>query len=179
MNCGALRMASWSAPWRRRTLRNSRPAAGSRRKYSLPRGATARPTPGALLFDPDFYKAAVSACGCHDNRMDKASWNEQWMGYPVGPQYSASSNITHAGNLRGKLLLIVGEMDRNVPPESTLRLVDALVKARKDFDLLVVPGAGHGMGGAYGNRRMLDFFVCHLHGLEPPDRNGAGLPSGG
>ena len=116
----------------------------------------------ALLFHPDFYKVAVSACGCHDNRMDKASWNEQWMGYPVGPQYAASSNIDNAHRLEGKLLLIVGEMDTNVPPESTMRLVDALIKANKDFDLLVVPGAGHGMGGAYGARRMREFFVEHL-----------------
>jgi dipeptidyl aminopeptidase/acylaminoacyl peptidase len=128
---------------------------------------------GALLFHGDFYKAAVSACGCHDNRMDKASWNEQWMGYPVGPQYAASSNIDNAGKLTGKLLLVVGEMDNNVPPESTLRLVDALIKAGKDFDLLVVPGMGHSNGGAYGNRRMQDFFVRHLHGVEPPDRNAA------
>ena len=126
---------------------------------------------GAMLFQPDFYKAAVSGCGCHDNRMDKASWNEQWMGYPVGPQYSKSSNIDNAGNLRGKLLLIVGEMDTNVPTESTFRLADALIKEGKDFDLVVVPGAGHGMGGAYGTRRMNDFFVRHLQGIEPPDRN--------
>jgi dipeptidyl aminopeptidase/acylaminoacyl peptidase len=128
---------------------------------------------GALLFHPEFYRAAVSACGCHDNRMDKASWNEQWMGYPVGPQYADSSNITHAGKLRGKLLLIVGEMDTNVPPESTYRLVDVLVKAGKDFELLVVPGLGHSNGGAYGVRRMQDFFIRHLHGVQPPDRNGA------
>jgi dipeptidyl aminopeptidase/acylaminoacyl peptidase len=128
---------------------------------------------GALLFHGDFYKAAVSACGCHDNRMDKASWNEQWMGYPVGPQYATSSNIDNAGKLTGKLLLIVGELDNNVPPESTMRLVDALIKAGKDFDLLVVPGMGHSNGGAYGNRRMQDFFVRHLHGVEPPDRNAA------
>ncbi len=126
---------------------------------------------GAVLFHPDFYKVAVSACGCHDNRMDKASWNEQWMGYPVGPQYAACSNIDNAHRLQGKLLLIVGEMDDHVPPESTLRLADALIKAGKDFDLLVVPGAGHGMGGAYGQRRMQDFFVRHLLGEEPPDRN--------
>jgi dipeptidyl aminopeptidase/acylaminoacyl peptidase len=124
-----------------------------------------------VLFHSEFYKAAVAASGCHDNRMDKASWNEQWMGYPVGPQYAASSNIDNAYRLRGKLLLIVGEMDTNVPPESTLRLADALIKAGKDFDLLVVPGAGHGMGGAYGVRRMQDFFVRHLLGIEPPDRN--------
>jgi dipeptidyl aminopeptidase/acylaminoacyl peptidase len=126
---------------------------------------------GAVLFHPEFYKVAVSACGCHDNRMDKASWNEQWMGYPVGPHYAACSNIDNAHRLEGKLLLIVGEMDDNVPPESTLRLADALIKAGKDFELIVVPGAGHGMGGAYGQRRMQDFFVRHLLGEEPPDRN--------
>jgi dipeptidyl aminopeptidase/acylaminoacyl peptidase len=125
----------------------------------------------ALLFHPEFYKAGVSGCGCHDNRMDKASWNEQWMGYPVGPQYAESSNIDNAARLRGKLLLIVGEMDTNVPPESTFRLADALIMAGKDFDLIVVPGAGHGMGGAYGTRRMHDFFVRHLLGRDPPDRN--------
>jgi len=130
---------------------------------------------GALLFHADFYKAAVSACGCHDNRMDKASWNEQWMGYPVGPHYSASSNIDNARRLSGKLLLIVGEMDTNVPPESTLRLADALIKAGKDFELLVIPGMGHSNGGPYGNRRLQDFFVRHLHGVPPPDHNSAPL----
>jgi len=125
----------------------------------------------ALLFHPEFYKVGVASCGCHDNRMDKASWNEQWMGYPVGPQYAECSNIENAGRLQGKLFLIVGEMDENVPPESTLRFVDALIKAGKDFDLLVIPGAGHGMGGSYGQRRMQDFFVRHLLGKEPPDRN--------
>jgi len=127
----------------------------------------------AVLFHPEFYKVAVASCGCHDNRMDKASWNEQWMGYPVGPQYSECSNIDNAHRLQGKLFLIVGEMDTNVPPESTMRFVDALIKARKDFDLLVIPGGGHGMGGAYGQRRMQDFFVRNLLGVEPPDRNAA------
>ena len=134
---------------------------------------------GALLFQPDFYKVAVSGCGCHDNRMDKASWNEQWMGFPVGPQYAESSNIDNAAKLRGKLMLIVGEMDTNVPTESTFRLADALIKAGKDFDLVVVPGAGHGMGGAYGTRRMNDFFVRHLLGQEPPDRNAQPSRRGG
>jgi uncharacterized protein (DUF885 family)/dienelactone hydrolase len=115
-----------------------------------------------VLFHPEFYHAAVSGCGCHDNRMDKASWNEQWMGYPVGPWYSESSNIDNAHRLRGKLLLIVGELDTNVPPESTMRLVDALVRAGKDFEMLVVPNANHGMGGAYGDRRLREFFVRHL-----------------
>ncbi len=126
---------------------------------------------GAVLFHPEFYKAAVASCGCHDNRMDKASWNEQWMGYPVGPQYSECSNIDNAHRLEGRLMLIVGEMDTNVPPESTMRFVDALIEADKDFDLIVVPGAGHGNGGAYGRRRMHDFFVRHLQGVDPPNRN--------
>jgi dipeptidyl aminopeptidase/acylaminoacyl peptidase len=102
----------------------------------------------------------------HDNRLDKASWNEQWMGYPGGKQYAEFSNIENARRLQGKLLLIVGEMDRNVPPESTMRLADALIKSDKDFDMLVVPGAGHGKGGAYDQRRMHQFFVRHLIGDE-------------
>src|SRR5439155_22013449 len=87
---------------------------------------------GAVLFHPEFYQAAVANSGCHDNRMDKASWNEQWMGYPVGPQYAESSNIDNAGKLEGHLFLVVGEVDTNVPPESTVRFVDALIIANKD-----------------------------------------------
>jgi len=131
---------------------------------------------GALLFHGDFYRAAMAACGCHDNRLDKASWNEQWMGYPVGPHYAACSNVDNAHRLRGRLLLIVGEMDTNVPPESTFRVADALVKANKDFELLMVPGMGHSDGGGYGRRRTQDLFVRHLHGVEPPDRNRVELP---
>ncbi len=126
---------------------------------------------GALLFHPDFYQAAVANCGCHDNRMDKASWNEQWMGFPVDESYSQSSNIDNAHRLQGKLFLVVGEMDTNVPPESTLRFADALIRANKDFDLLVVPGGGHGAGGAYGQRRLHDFFVRCLQDRDPPNRN--------
>jgi len=110
--------------------------------------------------------------------MDKASWNEQWMGYPVGPQYAESSNIENAARLRGNLFLIVGEMDDNVPPESTYRFVDTLIKAGKDFDLLVVPGGGHGSGGAYAARRREDFFVRHLLGIEPANRNVDSVPLG-
>jgi len=126
---------------------------------------------GALLFHPDFYHVAVSSCGCHDNRMDKASWNEQWMGYPVGPHYAESSNIENAHRLQGRLLLIVGELDDNVPPESTLRLADALIKAGKDFDLVVAPNSGHGGGGRHGDRRREDFFRKHLLGIGPPNHN--------
>jgi dipeptidyl aminopeptidase/acylaminoacyl peptidase len=125
----------------------------------------------AVLFHPEFYMVAVSSCGCHDNRMDKAVWNEQWMGYPVGPHYEEQSNVTNASKLVGKLLLIVGEVDTNVPPESTLKVVDALIKAKKDFDLLVLPGMGHSSGGEYGERRRRDFFVEHLINVSPPDWN--------
>ena len=125
----------------------------------------------AVMVHGDFYKVAVADCGCHDNRMDKIWWNEQWMGWPVGPEYAASSNVTLAKGLRGKLMLIVGEMDRNVDPASTMQVVNALVKADKDFDLLVIPGAGHGAAGTpYGRRRQADYFVRHLLGVEPRSR---------
>jgi dipeptidyl aminopeptidase/acylaminoacyl peptidase len=126
---------------------------------------------GALLFHPEFYKAAVSACGCHDNRVDKQWWNEQWMGYPVGKHYDEQSNITNAHKLEGDLLLIVGEADENVPPESTYRVADALIKAGKNFDFLSVPGMGHSDGGAYGRKKKRDFFVKSLLGVDPPKRN--------
>ncbi|NDA67919.1 MAG: S9 family peptidase, partial [Verrucomicrobia bacterium] len=122
----------------------------------------------ALLAHGDFYKAAVSDCGCHDNRMDKIWWNEQWMGWPIGPHYAEQSNVTQAGNLRGKLMLVVGELDKNVDPSSTLQVANALVKADKDFDLLIIPGAGHGAAESpYGRRRRADFFVRHLLGKTP------------
>jgi dipeptidyl-peptidase-4 len=129
---------------------------------------------GALLFHGDFYKAAAADCGCHDNRMDKIWWNEAWMGWPVGPEYARSSNVTNAHKLRGKLLLTVGELDRNVDPAATMQVVNALIHAGKDFEFVVFPGAGHGAGGGrYGERRRRDFFVKHLLGVDPTDRNAA------
>ncbi len=122
----------------------------------------------ALLAHGDFYHAAAADCGCHDNRMDKIWWNEAWMGWPVGEHYHQQSNVTQAHRLEGKLLLTVGELDRNVDPASTMQVVDALIRADKDFDLLVVPGAGHGVGESpYAARRRADFFVRHLIGTEP------------
>ena len=126
---------------------------------------------GALLFHPEFYKACVSSCGCHDNRMDKIWWNEQWMGWPLGSEYAASSNVDNAYRLQGHLLLSVGEMDPNVDPASTMQVVNALVKARKTFDFIVLPGQGHSPGGEYGERKRFDFFVHYLLGVEPPDWN--------
>ncbi|HEY5405817.1 MAG TPA: prolyl oligopeptidase family serine peptidase [Ginsengibacter sp.] len=126
---------------------------------------------GALLFHPEWYKASVASCGCHDNRVDKQWWNEQWMGYPVGPWYEEQSNVTNASKLHGALMLIVGEADNNVPPESTYRVADALIKAHKTFDFLTIPGSDHTTGGAYGNMKRKDFFVQHLLGVFPPDWN--------
>jgi dienelactone hydrolase len=117
---------------------------------------------GALLFHPDFYHSAVASCGCHDNRMDKIWWNEQWMGYPVGPHYAESSNVDNAHLLEGQLLLIVGENDDNVDPASTMQVADALIDADKDFELLVLPGVNHTLGGKYGERRRRDFFIRTL-----------------
>jgi dipeptidyl aminopeptidase/acylaminoacyl peptidase len=126
---------------------------------------------GALLFHGDFYKAAVADCGCHDNRVDKQWWNEQWMGWPIGPHYAAQSNATNARNLSGKLLLFVGGMDDNVDPACTFQVVQALADADKDFDLLVLPRSGHGAAESpYGKRRRMDFFVRHLLGVEPRTR---------
>jgi len=123
---------------------------------------------GALLFHPEFYKSAVSAAGCHDNRMDKIWWNEQWMGWPIGPEYAESSNVDNAYRLEGDVLLIVGEMDHNVDPSSTMQVVNQLIKHNKNFEFLVVPGMDHGSGGAYGDHKRYDFFVRHLLGVNPP-----------
>ncbi len=117
----------------------------------------------ALLAHGDFYRAGVADCGCHDNRMDKIWWNEAWMGWPVGPHYAEQSNVTQAHRLTGHLMLVVGELDRNVDPASTTQVVNALVKADKDFDFVLIPGAGHGAAESdYGRRRRADFFQKHL-----------------
>ena len=137
---------------------------------------------GALLFFPEFYKVAVSYAGCHDNRMDKIWWNEQWMGWPIGQQYSVSSNVDNAWRLQGKVLLIVGELDTNVDPSSTLQVVNALMKANKNFDFLMIPGAEHnaGRGGEYaeyGERKRFDFFVRHLLNQNPPEWSAPPAPT--
>jgi dipeptidyl aminopeptidase/acylaminoacyl peptidase len=131
---------------------------------------------GALLFHPEFYKVAVSFAGCHDNRMDKVWWNELWMGWPVDASYEASSNMVHAGNLQGKLLLVWGELDTNVDPSSSMQVVNALIKANKNFDMLVMPGEDHpagrrGPSAPYGDRKLWDFFVHNLLHVETPHWN--------
>lgn len=122
----------------------------------------------ALVFNSDFYDVAVSSCGCHDNRMDKMWWNEQFMGYPIGPHYAACSNVENADQLEGNLMLILGEVDDNVDPASTMQFANALIKANKDFELVTVPGMGHSAGGDFGERKRKDFFVKHLLNVTPP-----------
>jgi dipeptidyl-peptidase 4 len=117
----------------------------------------------ALLDHHDFYHVAVADCGCHDNRMDKIWWNEQWMGWPVDDSYLNSSNKEDAHKLRGRLLLIVGELDTNVDPASTTQVVAALQKAGKSFDFMPVIGAGHGAAETpFGSRLRMEFLVRHL-----------------
>ena len=122
----------------------------------------------AVLWHGDFYKAAYAACGCHDNRMDKIWWNEQWMSYPIDSSYVECSNVENAYRLERPLMLVVGELDDNVDPASTMQVVNALEKAGKDFELVVIPGAHHTMGESYGDHKCYDFFVRHLLGVDPP-----------
>ncbi len=102
---------------------------------------------GALIFHPEFYSAAFADCGCHDNRMDKIWWNEAWMGWPVGPWYSESSNIDQAAKLQGSLFLTGGVCDTNVDPLSTSKFAEALRQAGKSFDYTMLPGGTHCVGG--------------------------------
>ena len=129
----------------------------------------------AILQYPDFYKVAVSSAGNHDNRNYEDDWGEKWQGLletnPDGStNYDNQANHLLAKNLRGKLLIAHGTMDSNVPPSNTMLMVDALIKANKDFDLLMIPNAGHGFGAAnnYWMRRRWDYFVRHLLDAEPP-----------
>jgi dipeptidyl aminopeptidase/acylaminoacyl peptidase len=131
---------------------------------------------GGVLFHPEFYKVVVTNSGCHDNRMDKIWWNEQWMGWPLGPQYAASSNVDNAYRLQGKALIIIGEMDSNVDPASSLQVVNALVKAHKHFDMMYIPGQNHGVGVLTNEHYRDDYFVHNLLGVEPPDWNKVTLP---
>lgn len=117
----------------------------------------------ALLDHHDFYHVAVADCGCHDNRMDKIWWNEQWMGWPIDESYKLNSNVEDAPKLQGKLLLIVGELDTNVDPASTTQVVGALQKAGKSFDFMPIIGAGHGAAETpFGTNLRNEFLVRHL-----------------
>lgn len=123
----------------------------------------------AILAYPDFYKVAVAAEGNHDQRANVAPWGEIFNGPAQQTDYSLSSNLPLAANLKGKLLLMHGEMDDNVHPALTLKLVDALIRADKDFDLLIIPNGDHAVAASpYFIRRKWDYFVRHLLGAQPP-----------
>jgi dipeptidyl aminopeptidase/acylaminoacyl peptidase len=129
----------------------------------------------AIMRYPDFYDVAVSQAGNHDNRNYEDDWGEKWQGllevYPDGStNYDNQANHLLAENLEGKLLIAHGTMDTNVPPSNTMLVVDALIEANKDFDLLLLPNRGHGFGNEpYMMRRRWDYFVRHLLGAEPPE----------
>ena len=125
----------------------------------------------ALLWHNDFYSVAVADCGCHDNRMDKMWWNEQWMGFPIDESYQENSNMENAHLLQGHLMLTVGEKDRNVDPASTTQVVRALIKADKDFEFVLVPGGGHGIGESrWAAKKRLEFLKRHLRVDQPADK---------
>jgi dipeptidyl-peptidase 4 len=132
-------------------------------------------TASAMFHFPDFFKVGISESGNHDNREYEDDWAEKWSGLEVKTSdgksnYDSQANQNFAKDLKGHLLLAHGTMDTNVPPNETLLVVDALIKANKDFDLLMIPNAGHGYGAAsqYMTRRRWDYFVRYLAGGIPP-----------
>lgn len=124
----------------------------------------------AVLEFPDFYKVAVASSADHDFRMEKDWWPEMYMGWPVDSSYQLVSNITMAGNLKGKLLITHGGIDENVNPSATFKLAEALIKANKEFDMLILPSQHHGYGGIYNDyftKKKWNYFVEHLLGQKP------------
>jgi dipeptidyl-peptidase-4 len=131
-------------------------------------------TVSAMFHAPDFFKVGWSESGNHDNRDYEDDWDERWAGLEVvtdgKSNYEPHANQNYAANLKGHLMLVHGTMDDNVPPANTLLVVDALLNANKDFDLLMIPNAHHGYGTAtpYVMRRRWDYFVRYLAGKTPP-----------
>ncbi|MCG2613053.1 S9 family peptidase [Terrimonas sp. NA20] len=124
----------------------------------------------AVLEFPDFYKVSVASSADHDFRMEKDWWPEMYMGWPVDSTYHQVSNITMAGNLKGKLLIVHGGIDENVNPSATFKLAEALVKADKEFDMLILPSQHHGYTGKYNDyftKKKWNYFVEHLLGVNP------------
>jgi len=131
-------------------------------------------TADAMFRFPDFFKVGVAGSGNHDNRSYNIYWAEKYQGELVADtlkgtdNFAEEANKTHAANLKGKLLLMHGDMDDNVHPAMTIQVVDALIKANKDFDLVIAPDRAHGLNEPYFVRRRWDYFVRHLLGKEPP-----------
>ncbi|HEX8399950.1 MAG TPA: DPP IV N-terminal domain-containing protein [Pyrinomonadaceae bacterium] len=140
-------------------------------------------TAAAMFRHPDFFKVGIAESGNHENRNYEDDWGERYIGLETKvngkSNYEEQANQVHAKNLKGKLLLAHGTMDDNVPPYNTYLVVDALIKANKDFDLLMIPNARHGFGNAtlYMTRRRWDYFVKHLLGVEPPKEYGLKPPA--
>ena len=141
-------------------------------------------TAAAMFHYPEFFKVGIAESGNHDNRDYEDDWAEKWAGLLVKnadgtSNYDSQANQTTAKNLKGHLLLAHGTFDDNVPPNNTLLVVDALIKANKDFDLLMIPNAAHGYGDAtlYMTRRRWDYFVRYLQGNIPPHEYQLKAPS--
>jgi dipeptidyl-peptidase 4 len=124
----------------------------------------------AMLHYPDFYKVGVASAADHDHRMEKVWWPEMYMGYPVGDFYHEQSNITNAHKLQGRLLIAHGAIDENVNPSATYKLAEYLIRAGKDFDMLILPGTNHSFGradGDYFTKVRWNYFIRHLLPAEP------------
>ena len=124
----------------------------------------------AVLAFPDFYKVAVASSADHDHRMEKAWWPEMYMGWPVDSAYHLQSNVTMAGNLKGKLLITHGGIDENVNPSASFKLAEALIRADKQFDMLILPSQRHGYRGdhqKYFTKKRWNYFVEYLLGAVP------------
>jgi dipeptidyl-peptidase 4 len=137
-----------------------------------------RASTAAMLRHPDFFKVAVSTAGNHDDQIYHPGWGETYIGMIGEADYRGHANMPYADRLAGRLLLMHGELDNNVHPYMTLRLVDALMTANKDFDLVIIPNADHRADAhqPYWLRRRWDYFVRHLHGQEPPEYRIADIP---
>jgi dipeptidyl aminopeptidase/acylaminoacyl peptidase len=132
-------------------------------------------TASAMFKFPDFFKVGISESGNHDNRDYEDDWGERYIGLETYDSngisnYESQANEVYAKNLKGKLLIIHGAMDDNVPPYNTYLVVDSLIKANKDFDMIILPNARHGYGADsyYIMRRRWDYFIRNLMNAIPP-----------
>jgi dipeptidyl-peptidase-4 len=166
-------------PWIKAAQRHACPQMDLSRMGIYGTSAGGQSAMRALVAFGDFYKVASANSGCHDNRVDKIWWNEQWMGWPIGPWYADQSNVTNAHKLNGPLQLIAGGMDHNVDPCCTMQVINALQIANKDFEFIFVPPGHHGAAGyhwQYTWRQVRDFMVRKLWHIEPRDGRIMPLP---
>jgi dipeptidyl aminopeptidase/acylaminoacyl peptidase len=150
-----------------RQLAAADPAIDGSRVGIIGRSAGGYMAAGAMLRYPDFFKVGIAVSGNHDQRLFWNTWGERYEGYPLGENYPQQANVTYAGNLKGKLLLVHGLLDSGVHPAAVFQLEQALIDHNKDFDLLLFPRSHHDIPG-YGTRRIWDYFVTHLAGETAP-----------